>query len=124
MQISVRTYTGKTITLEVKEIDTIEQVKQKIQDKEGIPSDKQILIFPGQERLNGSTLKDYNIKEGYVTLFYLFNRDNSSFLYDESGKVIGRTGPILDKDTALPKIFKLWPKGGGDQYIQQLLMSN
>ena len=77
MQIFVKTLTGKHITLEVEPTDRVEDVKQKVQDKEGIPTEMQTLKFAGKILEDGNTLQDYSIQKDSTIHLVLKRLDGS-----------------------------------------------
>jgi ubiquitin len=97
MQLFVKTLTGKTVSIEVEEGESIEDVKAKIAEKEGIPPEQQRLIFGGQQLQDSKTLDDYDVGDD-ATLHLVLRLRGGKTTNNIMSKVLGKGSFEVDDD--------------------------
>lgn len=107
MQLFVKTLTGKTVSIEVEEGESIEDVKAKIAEKEGIPAEQQRIIFGGQQLQDGKTVDDYNIGDDATLHLVLRLRGGTRGLFQVDEKFVQRNleGIVTQEDRELMELF-------------------
>lgn len=102
MQLFVKTMTGKTVSIEVEEGESIEDVKAKISEKEGIPPEQQRLIFGGQQLEDAKTLEDYGVGDDDTFHLVLRLRGGLKQLWK---KITGHASFEVDESFVIDEIF-------------------
>lgn len=102
MQIYVKTTIEENIVLEVESSDSIEALKAKIQEKQRINIEQQILVFEGKQLEEGRTLADYNIQKGStIHLILTINEEKFKVILDSNGGIFTDDKRILEIDNII-----------------------
>lgn len=122
MQLFVKTLTGKTVSIEVEEGESIEDVKAKIAEKEGIPPEQQRLIFGGQQLQDAKTLQDYDVGDDATLHLVLRLRGGEMFRFmngvkrvDENFVKRNLINELSDTDRELMNTFVMVSRGSIDE---------
>ena len=122
MQLFVKTLTGKTVSIEVEEGESIEDVKAKIAEKEGIPPEQQRLIFGGQQLQDAKTLQDYDVGDDATLHLVLRLRGGEIFPFLKNVKKVDEDfvkrnliNELSDADRELMNAFVAVSRGSLDE---------